>query len=125
MKTRKAVLGLSGFLFLAGFFLISLLSFRADQLWAAEALLVDRHKNAGVNCDGCHKENPPSKPAPTSVCTDCHGDYAKIAEKTQNVKPQNPHESHLGDVECEKCHHLHKPSVNYCGSCHNFGFKVP
>jgi hypothetical protein len=28
-------------------------------------------------------------------------------------------------LECEACHHLHRPSEDYCFQCHVFGFKVP
>ena len=92
--------------------------------WAAVMFLGDRHKNAGIVCAGCHQENPPSKPAPTATCFQCHGDYPKLAERTQKL-PENPHESHLGDLDCDKCHHAHKSSTDYCAECHSFGFKAP
>ena len=92
---------------------------------AAQApLLEERHKDAGITCDACHQETPPGKEVPMEVCAGCHGDYAKLAEETGKVEP-NPHDSHEGPVPCEKCHHNHRPSENYCASCHNFGFKVP
>ena len=93
---------------------------------AAEApFLADKHKDAGVNCESCHEENPPSKLVPTSVCLGCHGgDYAKLAERTKKMA-QNPHASHLGNANCEYCHHAHRPSENYCAKCHRFGFKLP
>jgi len=59
------------------------------------------------------------------VCTKCHGDQAKVAEKTIKVIP-NPHESHLGNVKCGLCHHGHKQSEDYCSTCHDLGYyKVP
>ena len=91
---------------------------------AATLFLADKHKIAGIACGGCHKENPPKDQVPTVICNECHGDQAKLANRTQKVIP-NPHESHLGDVKCELCHHAHKPSENYCGNCHEFGYKVP
>lgn len=91
---------------------------------AGPSFLGDKHKVAGITCDGCHKESPPKERAPTQVCAKCHGDQPKVAERTQKVIP-NPHESHLENVKCEFCHHAHKPSENYCGNCHEFGYKVP
>jgi hypothetical protein len=93
-------------------------------LEASPSFLADKHKSAGISCGGCHKENPPKGLVPTKVCTKCHGDQAKLAERTQKVVP-NPHQSHLENVKCELCHHAHKPSENYCGNCHEFGYKVP
>ena len=95
------------------------------SVWATEnAFLADKHKSAGIGCEGCHKEAPPKKNVPTSVCLQCHGDNSKLAEKTEKLSP-NPHDSHLGEIDCDKCHHSHKQSGDYCGSCHSFKFKVP
>ena len=91
---------------------------------AAPSFLADKHKVAGISCEGCHKENPPKGQVPTLVCNKCHGDQEKIAEKTRNIIP-NPHESHLGNVKCELCHHAHKPSEDHCSNCHEFDYKVP
>ena len=94
--------------------------------WAADRpLLAEKHKAASLGCDACHKENPPKAAAPTSICTACHGNYEKLAQLTQKVMPHNPHESHEGEMDCAECHHVHKPSVDYCGKCHQFDFKVP
>jgi hypothetical protein len=94
--------------------------------WGAERpLLIEQHKAAGLACDACHSENPPKAAATMAACQQCHGEYAKLAQKTQEVKPKNPHESHEGEMECGECHHVHKASVDYCAKCHDFGFKVP
>ena len=93
-------------------------------LAAQLSYLADKHRVAGIACEGCHKENPPKEQVPTAVCIKCHGDQAKLTNRTQKVIP-NPHDSHLGDVKCGLCHHAHKPSENYCGNCHEFGYKVP
>ncbi len=93
-------------------------------LGAEPSLLLDKHKVAGISCEGCHKENPPKEQVPTPVCIECHGNQEKIAEKSRHVTP-NPHDSHLGALKCELCHHAHRPSENYCGTCHEFNFKVP
>jgi hypothetical protein len=93
-------------------------------LEAAPSFLGDKHKVAGIGCGDCHKENPPKGLVPTGVCTKCHGDQAKLAERTHKVIP-NPHDSHLGNQKCELCHHAHKPSEDHCSNCHEFDYKVP
>ena len=97
-------------MFACFFYLYSFLAFAAEPLF-----LADRHKNAGINCESCHKENPPSEPVPMQVCLGCHGvDYAKRTKKVSS----NPHASHLGYAKCAYCHHGHRPSENYCTKCH-------
>jgi hypothetical protein len=92
---------------------------------AEPSFLADRHKNAGIDCEACHKENHPAKLVPMQVCLGCHGgDYAKLAEQTEKVAP-NPHDSHLGEAQCEFCHHAHRPSEYYCANCHMLDSKVP
>ena len=92
---------------------------------AGPSFLADKHKNAGIECGTCHKENPPGKSVPMQICLECHGgDYAKLAEQTKKVAP-NPHDSHLGNAECEFCHHAHRPSEYYCSKCHILDSKVP
>jgi hypothetical protein len=59
-----------------------------------------------------------------AVCLGCHGDYSKVAAKTNKINP-NPPDSHLGEIECEKCPHSHKPSLNARNACHLMEMKVP
>ena len=59
-----------------------------------------------------------------TVCLGCHGDYGKVAAKTDKLDP-NPHDSHLGEIDCGKCHHAHKASVNICNPCHQLDMNVP
>jgi len=93
--------------------------------WAGEGLfLADKHKDSGTDCSDCHKGSPPKQDVPITVCLGCHGDYGKVAAKTNQLDP-NPHDSHLGEIECGKCHHAHKASVNFCNECHQFDMKVP
>ena len=91
-------------------------------------LLGEKHKAKGIDCSGCHTESPPAKPVPSAVCVKCHGDQAKLAQRTIKLTP-NPHASpHLNPGEqpaCEDCHHIHKPSENSCNKCHEFKFKTP
>jgi hypothetical protein len=106
-------------------FLLPILSGPGYSIWAAqEKFLADKHKEVSLDCQGCHQENPPGKKVETPVCQSCHGDYAKVATQTEKVEP-NPHASHEGYQPCDVCHHAHKPSIDHCGNCHNFGFKVP
>jgi fumarate reductase flavoprotein subunit len=90
----------------------------------AGTFLADRHGAAGIDCTGCHNESPPKAAPDTRVCLSCHGPNDKLAEKTADLEA-NPHASHLGDLDCGNCHHGHNASVDYCGRCHTFGFKVP
>jgi fumarate reductase flavoprotein subunit len=91
---------------------------------AQEPPLADRHQKAGLECTGCHPETPPKTRVATAVCLGCHGDYSKLAARTGTREP-NPHDSHLGEVACEKCHHAHKRSENLCGTCHDMDLRVP
>jgi hypothetical protein len=122
MIDRNRIRKVRGILLLAfGVLLVgSILSPGAAQ----SPLLEEKHKNGGLSCDACHKESPPANKVATEACQGCHGDSSKLAEQTKQKKP-NPHDSHEGPIACEKCHHNHKPSENYCASCHNFGFRVP
>lgn len=86
--------------------------------------LIDKHVAAGLNCAACHSETPPSKQPDSAVCMKCHGSYADVAAKTASDQP-NPHASHLGNIPCTSCHHVHQASVTYCAQCHNFDFKTP
>jgi len=91
---------------------------------AGHGYLIDKHAAAGVNCAACHAESPPSKPADQAACVKCHGTNAQMATKTSSDQP-NPHASHLGEVACTSCHHVHQASVLYCAQCHNFDLKTP
>lgn len=87
--------------------------------------LLGKHLGFGLNCASCHKENPPSVAVKMEQCFTCHGDYDKLADKTDGKGSHNPHASHNGDLPCESCHHMHMPSVNFCAQCHQFEFNVP
>lgn len=87
--------------------------------------LADRHVKAGVQCSGCHKENPPAKKVKTSQCQSCHGDYSKLKERTKDMKPNNVHDNHLGELDCRECHQGHKADKLVCSQCHQFQFTMP
>lgn len=89
----------------------------------AHGFLADRHTAAGVSCQACHGEAAFTEPVAMQVCIGCHGSYAELAAKTP-WEP-NPHQSHMGEVECSTCHNVHKASVSFCDQCHSFGMQVP
>jgi len=122
MKVRLIM----GLLAMAGLGLLAGPALRspAVTLAAEGALLAETHKTGGIGCAECHQEEPPQKMAPTQKCLGCHGDYDELAKLTVKVEP-NPHQSHEGKLECEACHHVHKPSKDHCLECHSWGFKVP
>jgi hypothetical protein len=82
-----------------------------------------KHLESGLTCIDCHQSDTPTDKAPVSACNSCHGTYTEIAELTQGIDP-NPHDSHQGEIDCDKCHRSHQPSVNYCSECHEYEFNV-
>lgn len=90
---------------------------------------LERHQKAGLTCKSCHQEEPPKAVVPGDRCMTCHGDLAKLIQKSSKAVP-NPHASpHINPGEqpkCEECHHIHKPSEINCLNCHqDFKFKMP
>ena len=92
-----------------------------------ESVLLDQtHIAKGVKCASCHGAEE-RQAVPMLKCVQCHN-TKKLAEKTADVKPTNPHKNRHFDTEtdCSKCHHIHKKSENYCVSCHQpFNFVTP
>ena len=37
----------------------------------------------------------------------------------------NPHDSHMGGLDCLLCRHVHKKSENFCAQCHWWKYTVP
>jgi Zn finger protein HypA/HybF involved in hydrogenase expression len=103
--------------------------FDTGQAADGSAAGLDRHQKAGLNCQSCHAESPPKEMVPGSKCMTCHGDLAKLVQKSSKAVP-NPHASpHMNPGEtpkCEECHHIHKPSEFSCLKCHeDFKQKTP
>jgi len=87
--------------------------------------LVDRHQAFGMECGSCHHEDPPSKLVSTDVCVGCHSEYTP-SERPPVTDFMNPHNSHATFSDCSECHNAHKPSVDFCSTCHgNMGFDIP
>jgi fumarate reductase flavoprotein subunit len=89
------------------------------------------HATMGFACVDCHKTDVPQSAPTNEACLSCHGSYEKLAEKTRPrhiANPQdkeahaNPHDSHMGPINCTDCHRTHKPSELVCGQCHSFDF---
>lgn len=105
--------------------LTALVCLTASFSAAAAPALADRHVTRGAKCESCHPSAPPKASDVTDAqCFVCHGDYAKVAARTEK-KDINPHESHQGEVPCMRCHSGHKQSRMFCNDCHEFNVKVP
>ena len=92
--------------------------------WASSEHLDCVHADARVSCSSCHAKFAVEEEFSMEVCLKCHGSYADMALITKNTEP-NPHESHLGEINCTFCHKIHEPSVDLCEQCHAFDFKMP
>lgn len=55
-------------------------------------------------CFGCHEPNE-------------HTSYEEVIQLTAGLE-LNPHDSHLGELECDLCHKMHGASEDYCAQCH-------
>ena len=89
------------------------------------AHLFEKHTDFGLACMTCHDEAPAAKAVPTTVCLSCHGSNDDLADLTDGKGSSNPHASHNGPLDCDKCHNVHKPSVNFCQECHAMNMDVP
>ena len=113
-----------------------------EASWESSDFEVRAHAEAGLVCLDCHEPtikeqveevihyatNDFSDPLrerkmPMETCLSCkeHGTYQEMVEVTQPLEEEwerNPHNSHWGEMECHLCHNMHRPSVNYCASCH-------
>ncbi len=84
------------------------------------------HQLAGVSCEDCHRDLVPPKPLKTSDCLQCHESYAKLASLTNEGRANPHHSPHYEDLlECDVCHHVHRKSENFCGTCHEWKLLVP
>jgi hypothetical protein len=116
--------------FVLAFFLsLAVISLHNAGQAASPAAGLERHQKAGLTCQSCHKESPPTAVVPGAQCMTCHGDLSKLLAKSSRAVP-NPHASpHIAPGEqpkCEECHHIHKPSEVSCYSCHqDFKYKMP
>ncbi len=82
-----------------------------------------KHKENAIACVDCHQTETPDSPADVESCLNCHGGFEGMAEATKDLTI-NPHDSHLGEVDCTECHRIHEPSVLYCNKCHNYQMEL-
>ena len=92
------------------------------ELWADSSYLGATHAKEDVTCSSCHGEALPlldDKPT-NDRCLGCHESYEALAAKTpgKDHPSRNPHDSHLGPINCRVCHKAHDASINYCLECH-------
>lgn len=106
--------------------LIGLCSVQCAAFAADAAVLADRHQAKGLGCVMCHGTDKPEPFAevPADKCLACHGSRAALAKKTEKWGKRNPHDNHLGEVECSVCHKGHQKSASYCSNCHK-DFTMP
>ena len=58
---------------------------------------------------------------PNEMCTKCHNDMDKVKAKTvfdNKGQKVNPHDSHVGEQNCNECHSMHRQSTVMCTECH-------
>jgi hypothetical protein len=95
---------------------------------SAQDFMADRHLKRGATCADCHGTSVPSPGAlvDMSSCLKCHGSYDKVAALTQSLGGRNPHDAHIGQLDCTVCHHGHSEPVLYCSNCHtDLNLKTP
>lgn len=78
--------------------------------------LAENHKAQHITCNDCHGTGAKAA-VHQEKCLECHGSYEQVAVRTKDMNP-NPHDSHIPDLDCTKCHHSHKPGEIYCLKCH-------
>lgn len=109
------------------------------ESWSSGSLLAAKHKTQGVECLDCHQKSYLEKAKegmnyitgnystplkqinfPAELCLKCHEqDFDKVKLAT-NFEQSNPHDSHLGQIDCTLCHKAHRQSEVYCAQCHDF-----
>ena len=98
---------------------------------AASPYLDGLHHQNNVLCEDCHGTAKPGwdDPAEPDQCLSCHESRNALAVRFDQElarKWGNPHQSHLGDLDCGVCHKAHEPSTVYCLGCHtNAPFTIP
>jgi hypothetical protein len=109
---------------ITGLVIVALLAWGACAMaQAPSGELAKAHAQKGVACGQCHVKDQP-EPVAMDVCLACHGPHKKLAESEKGASP-SLHDSHLGEIRCTLCHHVHKASENYCSRCHTFERNVP
>ncbi len=107
------------------------------------SLKVNVHAQKGFGCIFCHEQEVlvevhrgvdstatsiNERKFPKQSCLKCHGSYANLIALTKDSteltviadEAVNPHDTHLGEVDCYYCHKMHKKfkPIDYCYDCH-------
>lgn len=106
--------------------LLALVLLSGEAAWAME--IGGAHTDQGFACADCHGTDEPEAAPAIAACLECHGSYEEIAEATKPAEPDpedpesyaNPHDSHMGQLDCTSCHKTHSPSELVCAECHSF-----
>lgn len=84
----------------------------------------NKHLTYSTQCEDCHigESDPHAAPVTDEGCRNCH-DYDAVVNATADLVDEknrmpNPHDSHIGDVDCMLCHSNHTESTYYCLTCH-------
>ena len=90
--------------------------------WTHSPYLDSIHGAKNVTCRSCHGNVLPTlgDVVENERCLACHGTYDSLVKKTTPLKfpDRNPHNSHLGVINCTVCHFAHSESKPYCLECH-------
>lgn len=109
MNTRKLILLLA-----SAFLCIGASSLQAKNL-------AERHAERNTDCTACHKDGNPSNRPTAQDCFKCHGGYPQLIKKTSSLDT-NPHDTHLGEIECSSCHSGHAKPKLICTQCHGLTY---
>lgn len=98
--------------------------------WTSSSYLDGLHSRKDVTCFSCHGEKiaEAGDLVESDRCLYCHGPWDRLLQKTAptDFPDRNPHQSHLGEIDCTVCHKGHTASSVYCLGCHkNFTMKIP
>jgi cytochrome c nitrite reductase small subunit len=111
------------------------------ESWQASDYGAAAHAEQGVTCLNCHEPTTQQqvdelvayvqgdftvpleeRQFSDDFCFDCHEpnehtSREEVVQRTAGLEI-NPHDSHLGEMECGTCHKMHGPSEDYCAQCH-------
>lgn len=78
---------------------------------------------SGINIPGYYNKNVETCATATrEYCMTCHADTwerdVAALENYEEYGGYNPHDSHMGELDCGTCHSLHGESTYLCGTCH-------
>lgn len=82
-----------------------------------------KHRDAPLNCVGCHESDDPHRSALGESCDDCHSEVRWAEARFDHGKTDFPLEGGHTDVACASCHadERYEATPSDCGSCHRLG----